>query len=106
MLRVMRQGSRWIMWLVILAVGAVFVLYLGVGGGSGGAGNAATVVAVGGRSFDARDVLRVRQSQEEEFRRVLGDGFDPKAASDQLDESAAGQLLRTALLAPGGSFAK
>ena len=77
----------------------MFVLYLGVGGGSGASGNASTVVAVGGRQFDARDVLRVRQRQEEEYRRVLGDGFDPKAASDQLDESAAGLLLRTALLA-------
>jgi peptidyl-prolyl cis-trans isomerase D len=85
---------------VIIGVGAVFVLYLGVGGGFGAGGEGPeTVVAVGERSYDARDVLRLRARQEEEYRRVLGEGFDAEAASDFLDESAASILLRVALLA-------
>jgi peptidyl-prolyl cis-trans isomerase D len=100
MLAVLRRGQRWILWLVIVGVGAVFVLYLGIGSGfDGGAGDPETVVAVGERRYDARDVLRVRARQEEEYRRVLGDGFDAEAASDFLDENAASLLMRVALLA-------
>lgn len=99
MLRTMRQGSRWIMWIVILGVGAVFVLYLGIGGGFSPGGDPDAVVAVGDRRYDAGDVQRVRRSQEAEYRRVLGDGFDPKAADAILDETAANILLRQALLA-------
>ncbi len=100
MLRIMRQGSRWIMAIVIVAVGAVFVLYLGIGGGFGRAASGPqTVVAVGGRQFDSRDVLRRRQVLEQEYRRVLGEGFDPEQASDYLDQMAAGALLRFAILA-------
>jgi len=76
MLRFMRRSSRWVMWIVIIAV-----------------------VAVGDRSYDTRDVLRVRQSQEAQLRQNLGDAFDPDAASDYLDQSAASMLLRQALLA-------
>jgi peptidyl-prolyl cis-trans isomerase D len=94
----MRESSKWIMWLVILAVGAVFVLYLGIGGGFRGSGGADTVVDVDGRRFTARDVYRVRQRQEAEYRRALGDGFDASKA-EFLDEMAASALLRMALLA-------
>jgi peptidyl-prolyl cis-trans isomerase D len=99
MLRRMRRGSRWLMWLVIVGVGGVFVLYLGIGGGGLAPAPPQTVVAVGDRSFDARDVLRVRRNQEEEYRRILGEGFDSEAAADFLDESAAAALMRLALLA-------
>ncbi len=99
MLRTMRQGSRWIMWIVILGVGAVFVLYLGIGGAFAPSALPDTVVGVGPRNFDARDVQRVRQNQEAEYRRVLGDGFDPEAAGDFLDQAAVSSLLRVALFA-------
>ncbi len=98
MLRTMRESSKWIMWLVIVAVGAVFVLYLGIGGGFRGTGGADTVVDVDGRRFTARDVYRIRQRQEAEYRRALGDGFDATNA-EFLDEMAASTLLRMALLA-------
>ena len=99
MLRTMRESSRWIMWVVIVGVGAVFVLYLGIGGGFQGSGGADSVVEVDGRRFTARDVYRVRQRQEAEYRRVLGDDFDSAGAADFLDEMAASSLLRMALLA-------
>jgi len=98
MLRTMRESSKWIMWLVIVGVGAVFVLYLGIGGGFQGGGGADTVVDVDGRRYTVRDVYRIRQRQEAEYRRALGDGFDASNA-DFLDEMAASTLLRMALLA-------
>jgi peptidyl-prolyl cis-trans isomerase D len=87
------------MWLVIIGVGAVFVLYLGIGGGFRGSGGADTVVDVDGRRFSVRDVMRVRQRQEAEYRRALGDGFDASSAAEFLDEMAASTLLRLALMA-------
>jgi len=98
MLRTLRESSKWIMWLVIVGVGAVFVLYLGIGGGFTGGGGADTVVDVDGRSYTVRDVYRVRQRQEAEYRRALGDGFDASNA-EFLEEMAASSLLRMALLA-------
>jgi peptidyl-prolyl cis-trans isomerase D len=99
MLRTMRESSKWLMWVVILGVGAVFVLYLGIGGGFRGGGGADTVVDVDGRRYTVRDVYRVRQRQEAEYRRALGDDFDSVSAADFLDEMAASMLMRTALLA-------
>jgi len=94
----MRESSKWIMWLVIVGVGAVFVLYLGIGGGFRGGGGADTVVDVDGRRYTTRDVYRIRERQEAEYRRALGDAFDPSKA-EFLDEMAASTLLRMALLA-------
>jgi len=99
MLKVMRRGSRWVMWLIIIGVGAVFVLYLGLGGGFRGGKGPGTVVALGKRRYDARDIDRVRSNQEEQIRRVAGKDFDPDAASAYLDQQAVGAVLRMALLA-------
>lgn len=102
MLRIMRESSQWIMWVVILGVGAVFVLYLGIGGGFQSSGGPGVVVDVDGRRFTTRDVYRVRQRQEAEYRRVLGDDFDSSNASEFLDEMAASSLMRMALVAHTG----
>jgi peptidyl-prolyl cis-trans isomerase D len=99
MLRTMRESSKWIMWLVILGVGAVFVLYLGIGGGFRGSGGPGTVVDVDGRRYSVRDVYRIRQRQEAEYRRALGDDFNATGAGEFLDEMAASTLLRMALMA-------
>ncbi len=99
MLNVLRQGQRWIMLAVILIVGGVFVLFTGLGRpllrGAAGSG---VVVAVDGREFGPREVLRVRAQQEEEFRRSLGSAFDPKAAASQLDAIAANTVAQRAIL--------
>ena len=102
MLSSMRHISRWVMWIVIVGVGAVFVLYLGIGGAFVPSDQPDVVVTVGSRTYDARDLYRVRQAQEAEYRRILGDGFDAEAASESLDRNAAAILTRSALLAMEG----
>ena len=101
MLKVLRQGQRWIMGFVILVVGGVFVAFVGVGGPlfrRGGAGGD-TIVEVDGHRFGSRDLLRVRSQQEAEAKRMLGDSFDPKALSSQLDLMAANALVQGGILA-------
>jgi len=99
MLQIMRRGQRWILWVVIFVVGAAFVFFLGSGGGGGMAPGAQVAVRVGEREFDFRDLDRVRQAQIAEYRRALGDAFDPEAAGDYLDQLAAGSLVQMAILA-------
>ncbi|MGI9432255.1 MAG: peptidylprolyl isomerase, partial [Myxococcota bacterium] len=100
MLSIMRRGQRWIMWFVIVVVGGAFVFFLGGGGGLGPGGAPQYVaVDVDGRRYDMRDVDRVRQRQVAEYRRTLGDAFDPETAADFLDEAAARTLVRRAILA-------
>ena len=94
MLQIMRRGQRWIMWFVIVVVGGAFVFFLGSGGGGpGGAAPQYVAVDVDGRRYDMRDVDRVRQRQVAEYRRTLGDAFDPETAADFLDEMAARVLV-------------
>jgi len=98
MLRILRQGQRWVLWFVIVVVGGVFVFYLGVGGAGGPQGED-TVVEVAGRRYSTRDVDRVRRGLEESYRQRLGDSFDRDAIAPFLDESSARSLLRVGLLA-------
>lgn len=100
MLRTLREGSRWFMIFVIGAIAVVFTLYLGGGGGSGDPTDQnGIVVRVGSRSFDLREIDRVRRGIEARYRQALGDGYDPKAAAPFLDESAATSLLQLGLYA-------
>jgi peptidyl-prolyl cis-trans isomerase D len=99
MLQVLRRGQRWILWLVIFLVGGAFVFFLGSGGGSPFGPSAQTAVAVGSRQFDFRDLDRVRERAVAEYRRALGDAFDPSAASDYIDQYAAQSLVQLAILA-------
>ena len=100
MLQIMRRGQRWVLWFVIVVVGGAFVFFLGSGGGSGPSSSAQVAVRVGDRKFDFRDLDRVRQAQIAEYRRVLGDAFDPEAARDYLDQMAAGSLVPEGMVIP------
>ncbi|MBW2241371.1 MAG: peptidylprolyl isomerase [Deltaproteobacteria bacterium] len=99
MLRALREGSRWFMILIIGAIAVVFTLYLGGGGSNGPAEEDGVVVRVGPRSFDLREVDRVKRGIEATYRQALGDGYDPEAAAAFLDESAASSLLQIGLYA-------
>lgn len=102
MLQVLRRGQRWILWVVIVVVGGAFVILYGSGSGGGGMAGPQVAIRVGKRQFDYRDFDRVRQSQIAEYRRALGDAFDPEAARDYLDQIAAGTLVQMAILAGEG----
>ncbi len=99
MLKVLRQGQRWIMGIVVLVVGGVFAAFVGVGGPlfRGRPGDA--VVVVDGQRFGSRELLRARAQQEDEAKRILGDSFDPRAMGTQLDVMAANSLVQTGILA-------
>jgi len=98
MLRILRQGQRWIMGTVILIVGGVFVFFIGTGGPLV-RGQSDVVVDVDGKQFGVREVQRIRSRQEEEFRRQLGESFDPKVLGPRLDEFAANYLVQLGVLA-------
>ena len=59
MLKILRQGQRWVTAFFVIAVGGGMVFYLGVGGGSGrrAPGN---IVAVGEENFGLREFGRAR----------------------------------------------
>jgi peptidyl-prolyl cis-trans isomerase D len=99
MLQIMRRGQRWILWFVIVVVGGAFVFFLGSGGRLGRGTGPQVAVRVGDRTFDFRDLDRVRQAQVAEYRRSLGDAFDPEAARGFLDQLSANVLLQTGILA-------
>lgn len=98
MLGILRKGQRWIMGAVVVIVGGVFVFFMGTGGPLV-RGQSDVVVDVDGRQFGVREVERIRARQEEEFRRQLGESFDPKVLGPRLDEIAANYLVQLALLA-------
>lgn len=100
MLRILREGQRWIMGIVILIVGAVFVFFVGVGAPLRH-GDTDVVVQVEDLEFGRREVERMRARQEEQLRRQLGDQYDPKLLDERLnlDAMAANQLAQFAILA-------
>lgn len=100
MLRILREGQRWIMGIVILIVGAVFVFFIGVGAPLRRS-SSDVVVQVESLEFGRREVERMRSRQEEQLRRQLGDQFDPKLVDERLNLNAlaANQLAHFAILA-------
>jgi len=97
MLKVLRQGRRWVTGLFVVAIGGVFVFYLGVGGG-GRRTPQGVVVQVGPDSFGAREFGRVRANRESIFQDQMGSEYDARAMSDTLDQMAVQSLIEGAIL--------
>jgi peptidyl-prolyl cis-trans isomerase D len=97
MLKVLRQGQRWITAFFVFAVGGGMVFYLGVGGGSGQRAPG-SVVVVGDESFGLREFARARARRESIFQQQLGSEFDARAMSDTLDQLAIQSLVEGAIL--------
>jgi peptidyl-prolyl cis-trans isomerase D len=98
MLQVLRRGRRWLISGTILLVGGVFVFYLSGSGGGQGA-PLGSLVELGDRRYSASDLQRFYQSEEQRFRDVLGDDFDPGRTRTYLENSAREQLINRAVLA-------
>ena len=99
MLEIMRRGQRWLLWVVIVLVGGTFAVTFGIGGSFNPSRPDEVLVEVDGRRYDGRDLQRVRQNLEAEYRRVLGDNYDAEAAGAFLDQSAADILVSQAIFA-------
>ncbi len=101
MLRILRQGQKWIVGFVVIGVGFVFAFVFGSGGGTFGTpqGGPGVVLQVEDRVYYTRDVQLLVDQISESQRQALGAGFDVAAARDQIVDQAANLLLRTTLLA-------
>ena len=101
MLDSLRRSQRWVLSVVIVALAGGLVFFLAVGGSFGRLRGQAPEIAVrvGDRQFDWRDLDRIRQRQIDEYRRALGDAFDPNAAAQYLEQMAANTLVESAILA-------
>lgn len=96
MLKMLRQGQRWVTTLFVLAIGGVFIFFMGLNGPlQRGAG---TVVQVGKEQFGLREFQRLRASRESIFQEQLGDDYDPRAMSDTLDQVTVRALIEGAIL--------
>jgi peptidyl-prolyl cis-trans isomerase D len=97
MLKVIRDGQRWITLFFIIAVGGGMVFYLGGGGGSGQRAPD-SIVVVGDESFGLREFGRARARRESMLQQQIGSEFDSRAMSDTLDQLAVQTLVEGAIL--------
>jgi peptidyl-prolyl cis-trans isomerase D len=97
MLKILRQGQRWVTAFFVFAVGGGMVFYLGVGGGSGQRAPG-SVVVVGDESFGLREFGRTRARRQATLEQQLGSEFDARAMSDTLDQLAVQSLIEGAIL--------
>ncbi len=102
MLKILRQGQRWVTAFFVLAVGGGMVFYLGVGGGSGQRAPG-SIVSVGEESFGLREFGRVRARRQSMLEQQLGSEFDARAMSDTLDQLAIQSLIEGAILSQQAS---
>src|SRR3990172_5623222 len=98
MLRFLRRGQRWLTAVIVVGGGAVFAVFWG-GGEPLQMGRGRAVVGVGPYQFGISEFDRERKQREEQYRQALGDQFDEKALSENLDMLTAQVLSNRALLA-------
>jgi len=98
MLKILRQGQRWVTALFVLAIGGVFIFYLGIGGG-GRRSTPGVVVEVGEQAYGVGEFRRVRAQRESMLQEQLGEQYDSRKFRDTLDQIAVQSLVETAILA-------
>ncbi len=99
MLRVLREGQRWLLWLVIIGVGGVFAFTFGVGGSFSPQAGVSDAVFVAGRSFNGRDFERIRDAQIRSYREQYGPAVEQFVKSGRFEQMAADTLVRVGVLA-------
>ena len=97
MLRIIR-GQRWLTGLFIVGIGGVFVFFLGLGGPLEGR-QTGSIIEVGPYRFGINDFQRERNQREQQYRDLLGEGYDRKAFEDNLQSIATQMLVERAILA-------
>ena len=98
MLRIIREGQRWLTALFVVGIGFVFVFFLGLSGPLTGP-PPGSVASVGPFSFGFREFERARRVREDTFQNQLGDEYDARRFRDTLDDLALRDLVDGALLA-------
>jgi peptidyl-prolyl cis-trans isomerase D len=98
MLRIIREGQRWLVGIIVFGVGIVFVFFLGLGNPSGGRPGG-TLVSVGDVDYGYREFQRARLRRENQIREQLGDQFDARRFESQIDDLTVRELVDQALLA-------
>ncbi len=101
MLRILRQGQRWIMAIVIALVGGVFVFFIG-GGGRIQQQADDSLIDVDGQRFGVAEFERVRAVVEKNLRESVGEGIDAKALAGFSEQQTASFLVNQALLVREG----
>lgn len=97
MMRILRQGQRWIIAALIGTVGLVFVVTFGVGTGQMSRPSD-TVVAVGKDVYSLRHVARIRSNIEDQYRKQMQLDFESKEFRDILNQTAIQTAVQQAIL--------
>ncbi len=98
MLETLRRGQRWLTGIFVIAVGGVFIFFIGLGGPLRGS-QAGTLIRVGPYEFGQDEFARVRERREAQIQESAGDGYDPRAMRDTIDQLTVQSLIDRALLA-------
>jgi peptidyl-prolyl cis-trans isomerase D len=97
-LRIIREGQRWLTGLFVMGVGLVFVFFLGLGN-AGSPGSLGIVAKVGPMELDGRAFERAREQRESFLQQQLGEQYDASRFADTVDSMAVRDLVDQALLA-------
>lgn len=98
LLRIIREGQRWLTALFVVGIGLVFVFFLGLGNAPGGRTRAGTVARVGPMEIDGPSFERARARNESFLQQQLGEQYDSRRFGDTLDGMAVRDLVNEALL--------
>lgn len=97
MMRILRQGQRWIIAALIGTVGLVFVVTFGVGTGRLSRPSD-TVIAVGKEAYSLRHVARIRSNIEEQYRKQMKIDSESKEFRKILNQTALQTAVQQAIL--------
>jgi peptidyl-prolyl cis-trans isomerase D len=97
MLRIIREGQRWLTGVFVIALGGVFVFFLVPGQGQGPSGGA--VIEVGSYRFGIQQFESERARRVARYQEALGDQFDESALADSINDLTAQVLIERSILA-------
>ncbi len=97
MMRILRQGQRWIIAALIGTVGLVFVISFGVKTGHLSRPSD-TVVVVGKDIYSLRYVARIRSNIEDQYRKQMQVDFESKEFRDILNQTAIQTAVQQAIM--------